>query len=199
MTTQPDLFGRPTLPGFDYEQDFLSREEEAMVIAAIDASGLSPFQFQGWTGKRLTASFGWHYDFDQASLRHAPAFPHFLLSLRDRAAGFAKLPSEVFVQALLTRYDPNAGIGWHRDRSIFEHVVGISFGDPATMRFRRRTTSGFERHSAPLAARSIYHLSGEARYDWEHSIAPAEQGTRWSITFRSLSAKGRKLTTLAGS
>lgn len=197
MTAHPDLFGRPAFPGFDYEQEFVSPEEEALLIAAIDDSGLSPFRFQGWTGKRLTASFGWHYDFDQASFRHAEAFPQYLRSLRDRAANFAGLPSEDFVQALLTRYDPGAGIGWHRDRPIFEHVVGISFGDPATMRFRRRSASGFERYSACLDARSIYHLSGEARYDWEHSIAPSELGTRWSITFRSLSAKGQELAALA--
>jgi DNA oxidative demethylase len=41
-----------------------------------------------------------------------------------------------------------------------------------------------------LEPQSIYHLTGEARREWEHSIAPME-ATRWPITFRSLSAKGR--------
>lgn len=49
----------------------------------------------------------------------------------------------------------------------------------------------FARVLAPLAARSIYHLSGEARWSWEHSIAEMEN-TRWSITFRSLSARGAR-------
>jgi alkylated DNA repair dioxygenase AlkB len=53
------------------------------------------------------------------------------------------------------------------------------------MRFRRRSAAGFDRASAALAPRSIYHLSGEARHKWEHSIAPMAV-TRWSITFRSL-------------
>jgi alkylated DNA repair protein (DNA oxidative demethylase) len=56
------------------------------------------------------------------------------------------------------------------------------------MRFRRRRTGGFERASAPLAPRSIYHLNGEARHQWEHSIAEMN-ACRWSITFRSLSGK----------
>ena len=30
----------------------------------------------------------------------------------------------------LARYDPGAGIGWHRDRDVFEQVVGISLGTP---------------------------------------------------------------------
>jgi alkylated DNA repair dioxygenase AlkB len=36
-------------------------------------------------------------------------------------------PDEL-VQALLIRYDPGAGIGWYRDRSVFGHVIGISLG-----------------------------------------------------------------------
>ena len=47
-----------------------------------------------------------------------------------------KTPDE-FVQAMLIRYDPGAGIGWHRDRPCFEHVVGVSLGASATMRFPR--------------------------------------------------------------
>jgi len=113
-----------------------------------------------------------------------------LLPLRERAARFAGLEPDQLVQALVTRYDPGAGIGWHRDRPLFEHVVGISLGAPATMRFRRRRSGGFDRRSAPLAPRSIYHLSGEARHQWEHSIAEMA-ATRWSITFRSLSDQGR--------
>ena len=90
----------------------------------------------------------------------------------------------------MIRYDPGAGIGWHRDRAVFEHVVGISLGAAATMRFRRRRTGGFDRAIAELAPRSAYHLSGEARHQWEHSIAPMP-AARWSITFRTLSEKGR--------
>ena len=59
------------------------------------------------------------------------------------------------------------------------------------MRFRLRKPGGFDRASVLLAPRSIYHLSGEVRYEWEHSIAPVGL-TRWSITFRSLSKKGRQ-------
>jgi hypothetical protein len=40
--------------------------------------------------------------------------------------------------------------------------------------------------------RSAYSLSGEARHDWEHSISPG-QTLRFSITFRTLSEKGRRI------
>ena len=184
-----DLFGAPVLPGVAYGDAIVTAAEEAVLIAGIDASALAPFRFQGWLGKRLTASFGWRYDFDDASFGPTEPIPRWLLPLRDRAAAFAGLPADDLVQALLTRYDPGAGIGWHRDRPVFEHVVGISLGAAATLRFRRRRPGGFDRASIALAQRSIYHLSDEARHQWEHGIAEMAV-TRWSITFRSLSEKG---------
>jgi hypothetical protein len=184
-----DLFGAPLVAGLDIASDIISGEEEAELIRRIDATELSPFRFQGWLGKRLTTSFGSQYDFEKGSFERAEPIPDWLEPVRQRAAQFAGLATEDLVQALLIRYDPGAGIGWHKDRPIYERVVGISLGVPAAMRFRRRTDKGFERVNAPLAPRSIYHLSGEVRHAWEHSIAEMDQ-TRWSITFRSLSEKG---------
>lgn len=189
FAAQFDLFGTPILPGFHYGETIVTADEERALIASIDSAGLSPFRFQGWFGKRLTASFGWRHDFDTARFDPTEPIPDWLLPLRIKAANFAGLSADDLVQVLLTRYDPGAGIGWHRDRPVFEHVVGISLGQSATLRFRRRTATGFERASALLATRSIYHLTGEARHQWEHSIAEMDL-TRWSITFRSLSQKG---------
>ena len=107
------------------------------------------------------------------------------LPLRDRAAYFAGINPDDFAHALLTRYDPGAGIGWHRDRAQFDQVVGISLGAPAVMRFRQRTPTGFHRQRLELAPRSAYLLSGEVRREWEHSIAE-QDALRCSITFRSL-------------
>ncbi len=192
-----DLFDTPVLPGLETGEDFVTGAEETALTAMIDRVDLSPFRFQGWTGKRLTHSFGWHYDFDRGHLGTAEPMPPWLEAIRRRAATFAGLDAEALVQALLIRYDVGAGIGWHRDRPHFEHVIGISLGHPAEMRFRRRAGDRFERTTVPLPPRGIYHLSGEARHDWEHSIAEMA-APRWSITFRSLSAKGLRLARAAG-
>ncbi|MBV8119895.1 MAG: alpha-ketoglutarate-dependent dioxygenase AlkB [Alphaproteobacteria bacterium] len=189
---QLDLFGEPGLAGLSQADAIVTRGEEQKLIAAIDASGLSPFRFHRWLGRRLTVSYGWTYDFDDGSFTPSEPIPDWLLQVRAKAARFAGLEPVELAQALLIRYDPGAGIGWHRDRSVFEHVLGISLGAPATMRFRRRRAAGFDRAAAFLAPRSIYHLTGEVRYQWEHSIA-AIAVVRWSITFRSLSEKGRLL------
>ncbi|CUS45801.1 MAG: alpha-ketoglutarate-dependent dioxygenase AlkB [Pseudomonadota bacterium] len=189
-----DLFGMvpPGLPpGLDYAADIIPADEERVLIARLEEIEVSPFRFQGWLGKRLTASFGWRYDFDNASFGPTEPIPDFLLPLRARAARFAGLAEEELVQALVVRYDPGAGIGWHRDRPVFDHVIGISLGTQATLRLRRRVEKGFERAALPLAPRSIYRLWGEARHGWEHSIAAMER-RRWSVTFRSLSEKGMR-------
>jgi alkylated DNA repair protein (DNA oxidative demethylase) len=191
FAAQSDLFDRPRLAGLAQAEAFVTESEEEALIVSIESVELSPFRFHGWLGKRLTASFGWRYDFDDANFARTDSIPEWLLPLRERAAQFALLSPDEFVQALLIRYDPGAGIGWHRDRPVFEHVIGVSLGAPATMRFRRRKPGGFDRASAELPPRSIYHLSGEARHRWEHSIADMAV-TRWSITFRSLSEEGRR-------
>ncbi|HEV2100092.1 MAG TPA: alpha-ketoglutarate-dependent dioxygenase AlkB [Stellaceae bacterium] len=188
IAAQPDLFGAPRLAGLAQAGAVVTPAEERALIALIDTAELEPFRFHGWLGKRLTISYGWDYDFDDASFAPSEPIPDWLLPLREKAARFAGLRPDQLVQALLIRYDPGAGIGWHRDRPVFEHVLGISLGAPATMRFRRRRPDGFDRASVPLAPRSVYHLTGEARHAWEHSIAPMA-ATRWSITFRSLSRK----------
>ena len=190
-----DLFDTPVLPGLDYSDAFVGEGEKRALIGRIDDAGLSPFRFQQWTGKRLTHSFGCSYDFGTGRFARADPLPDWLAPLKTRAAHFADLDPDDLVQALLIRYDPGAGIGWHKDRPVFEHVIGISLGSEATMRFRRRATKGFERLGVPLATRSIYHLSGEVRHEWEHSIVPMASA-RWSATFRSLSDKGRVISRL---
>jgi len=188
--TQADLFAEPMLAGIEYRPDFISRDEEAALIAQLNAMDLAPFRFHGWTGNRRTHSFGWRYDFDDASFTATEPTPDWLAPLRDKAAELAGVGPEDIAHALLARYDPGAGIGWHKDRSVFDLVVGISLNSPATLRFRQRTPGGFSRFSLPVEPRSAYLLSGDARHEWEHSIVPGET-LRFSITFRTMSELGR--------
>jgi alkylated DNA repair dioxygenase AlkB len=96
---------------------------------------------------------------------------------------------------LLTEYAPGAGIGWHKDRSVFGEVVGISLLAPCIFRMRRKaepkaggasgkTRTTWERLLLTLAPRSAYLLAGPARIEWEHSI-PAVESLRYSVTFRN--------------
>jgi alkylated DNA repair dioxygenase AlkB len=189
--SQASLFAEPLIDGLDYRDEFITPAEEAALLAELGALDLAPFRFHGWTGNRKTQSLGWRYDFDDASFTRADPLPDWLLPLRAKAAALAGTEPDDFVHVLLARYDPGAGIGWHRDRPVFERVVGISLNTPAKLRFRRRKPDGFDRFSLEVAPRSAYLLSGEARHGWEHSISPGEQ-LRFSITFRTLSDLGRR-------
>ena len=115
---QSDLFELPPLAGLAQEEGIVAPREEHALIASIDAAELSPFRFHGWSGKRLTASYGWSYDFDTAQFSPTEPIPAWLLPLRVKAARFAHIAAEDLVQALLIRYDAGAGIGWHCDRPI---------------------------------------------------------------------------------
>lgn len=185
------LFDAPLVAGLKLAPELIDADEEAALLEHLQALDLAPFRFHGWEGKRRTQSFGWRYDFDDASFRPADPLPDWLLALRDQAAAFAGLVPGEFVHVLIARYDPGAGIGWHRDRPVFEQVVGVSLGSAAVMRLRQRTATGFRRASQHLEPRSAYLLSGEVRHEWEHSIAPGN-ALRFSITFRSLSELGRR-------
>jgi alkylated DNA repair dioxygenase AlkB len=188
--TMADLFDAPLIAGLEYCENVLGEAEERQLVEHLSALDLAPFRFQGWTGNRKTKSFGWRYDFEDASFAPAAPIPDWLQSVQEKAAAFAGLRPDAFVHVLLARYGPGAGIGWHRDRDVFEEVVGISLNVPATLRFRQRTANGFRRAKLEVLPRSAYLLSGEARWDWEHSIAAGEQ-LRFSVTFRTLSTKGR--------
>lgn len=187
-----DLFAEPLIDGLDYRDDFITLAEHDQLAAELGAIDLSPFRFHGWLGNRKTKTYGWRYDFDDASFTPAEPIPDWLLPLRVKAASFAGVDARDFAHVLLARYDPGAGIGWHRDRPQFERVVGISLSSPARMRFRQRTAEGFRRANIDLAPRSAYLLSRTSRWEWEHSIAPGET-LRFSITFRTLSERGRHL------
>ena len=174
---------------FRYAGDLITRDEEAELVARIQELPLTEFEFHGYFGKRRTTSFGWHYDFGGASLNQVEAIPEFLLGVRQRAAEFAELTPDDLPHVLVTEYSPGTPIGWHRDRDVFEDVIGVSLLSPCVFRLRRRGRDHWERHSLILNPRSVYLLRGAVRSEWEHSI-PQVKSLRYSITFRSL--KGRQ-------
>ena len=186
------LFEAPLIDGLRYDPDVISEAEEQELVSRLGSLDLAPFRFQGWLGNRKTQSFGWRYDFDDVSFEPAEAIPDWLEPIRRKVAAFAQLEAQDFVHVLLARYDPGAGIGWHRDRDVFDKVVGISLNSPATLRFRQRSGTGFRRLNLHVEPRSAYLLSGEVRHGWEHRITPGER-LRFSITFRTLSEKGRMI------
>ena len=187
MTDQLGLFGGPLVPeGFRYQPELIGPADEAALLAFVRELPFRDFEFHGYTGKRRVVSFGWHYDFSARHLRKADDIPDFLLPLRSAAAAFAGSEPEELRHVLVTEYGTGAGIGWHRDKSVFGETVGVSLLSPCVFRMRRKVSEKkWERVNLVAEPRSAYYLSGPARFKWEHSI-PQMDALRYSITFRNV-------------
>jgi alkylated DNA repair dioxygenase AlkB len=191
VARQRQLFGDATedtasMPeGFRYQPDFIDPQTEADLVQHLRMLELKPFEFHGHLGNRRAVSFGLRYNYDQREIQSAPQIPTFLDDLRAKAAAFANRSAHEMKQVGINEYRPGAGIGWHRDKSEFGDVIGVSLLMSAKMRLRKQDGQKWERRLLVLQPRSIYLLSGASRREWEQNIPPVEK-LRYSIMFRTL-------------
>ena len=185
--SQAELFDAPDeLPsGLVYQPGFLCAAEEAALVEGIASLDLEEAKYKEFTAKRRVASFGAGYDFDANELTPAPVMAPFLLPLREKVARWSGTPAAEFGYALVSEYRPGTQLGWHRDVPHFEKVVGVSLGGRAVMRFRPfPPAKGARILTLELTPRSAYILQDDARWKWQHGIAPTPE-LRYSITFRT--------------
>src|SRR5438046_1988587 len=102
MNSQPRLFPEiettPEPPGFRYQEDIISPEEEAALAASLEQIDLKAFEFRGYVGNRRVASFGLRYDFSRRVVETAEDMPAFLNDLLAKAASFAGCDEHAFRQ-----------------------------------------------------------------------------------------------------
>ncbi len=93
MSIQPSLFpdaddapappGPAAMPpGFRYQPDLITPEEETELAAGIAALDLKPFEFRGYLGQRRTHAFGYRYDYARRAVDTVEDVPDFLKPLR---------------------------------------------------------------------------------------------------------------------
>jgi alkylated DNA repair dioxygenase AlkB len=186
---QAELFeADQALPnGLVYRADFLDADEEATLLETIAALPLHEAQYKGWRARRRVASYGSSYDFEANELQRGGPLPAAFDALRARLADWIGVAPDAFGNALIAEYRPGTPLGWHRDVPDFERVVGVSLASACRMRFRPyppRSPRKAGVLTLELAPRSAYLLQGEARWRWQHSIAPTP-ALRYSITLRT--------------
>jgi alkylated DNA repair protein (DNA oxidative demethylase) len=182
--------------GFSCHTGFISETEEDEILRDVSALGFSEVRMHGVVAKREVLHFGWIYGYQTWTLLPGPPIPEFLHPLRDRVASLAGIEPASIEEVLLTHYPPGSGIGWHCDAPMFGPVViGVSLLGSCRLKFCRRTNSQRDTWSATLEPRSVYVLSGAARFQWQHSI-PATKESRYSITFRTLRNGSRQAVTV---
>ena len=187
VATAADLFAPPPLPaGLEYREDFLTRAEEARLLAVFAGLPFREAMFQQYTARRRVVRFGRDYAAGARQWIEGEPLPGWLATLRARVARAGNLDEAALVHALVTEYRPGTPIGWHRDKPQYGRVFGISLASACRMRFRpfdrrddRKTVIALE-----LAPRSLYAMRDDIRWHWQHSI-PAVKALRYSITFRT--------------
>lgn len=174
-------------PGLRYEADWLSTAEQAALIDIVRQLPLKEAKYKSYTARRRVVSYGGQFDYDSNELKPSAPLIEDLHPLRERVARWAGVDAQALVHVLVAEYSPGTPLGWHRDVPDFEDVFGVSLGSEALLRFRPYPPDSPKREDLiklNVEPRSIYALRGEARWGWQHSVAPVD-ALRWSITFRT--------------
>lgn len=176
--------------GLIYQDDFLSTEDEKMLMLEIDNA------IWDTNLKRRVQHYGYIYDYKKKNINQdikIEKLPDWLLLLEIKIKTNFNIQNS-FDQVIINEYEPGQGISNHIDCiPCFEDViVSISLLSSCVMQFSR----GGEQQEMFLKPRSILLLSGEARYNWKHGIK-AIKNDKWlntliprtrriSITFRKI-------------
>lgn len=191
---QSELFELPArLPhGLIYRPQFVTRAEEAALLARIAPLPFREARFQQFVARRRVVHFHAAGDvdtddaYDDGESFSSGPVPPFLVALEERIARAFGVARSAFVHTLISEYRPGAPIGWHRDKPTYGVVFGLSLQGRGTMRFRP-LDAGVERRQIrvlELEPRSLYMMQGPIRWLWQHSMPPAAE-LRYTITFRT--------------
>ncbi|XP_051933730.1 alkylated DNA repair protein alkB homolog 8 isoform X1 [Hippocampus zosterae] len=165
-----------TLPvGLVLVEDFVSPEEEALLLAAIDWSSTSDaVTAQRALKHRRVKHFGFEFRYDNNNVDKDKPLPEGLpeecqpVLERIMANGHTKFMPD---QLTVNQYESGQGIPPHVDtHSAFEDtILSLSLGAKTLMEFRHPDGRVV---SVALPARSLLVMQGESRYLWTHGITP---------------------------
>jgi alkylated DNA repair dioxygenase AlkB len=180
------------VPGLLYLPDFLTAEQEATLLQQIDG--------EEWITdlKRRVQHYGYRYDYQSRGLDDSlalGALPNWLQVLAQTLAVpyfNGNLPDQV----IANEYLPGQGISAHIDRQdcFGDTVVSLSLGSTCIMDFIQPAEK--RKQSFLLELRCLLVVQQDARYLWQHAIAPRKKdswnqqllhrGRRVSLTFRTV-------------
>ncbi|KPH15019.1 alpha-ketoglutarate-dependent dioxygenase AlkB [Chryseobacterium sp. MEBOG06] len=178
------------ITGLAYQDDFLSIEEESLIVSEIDNA------IWDTNLKRRVQHYGYIYDYKKKNIDQdlkIGKLPDWLISLEGKIKKNFNLKNS-FDQVIINEYEPGQGISNHIDCiPCFEDIIiSVSLLSSCVMQFSKDQ----EKHELLLNPRSILLLNGDARYNWKHGIK-AVKNDKWlntiiprerriSITFRKI-------------
>ena len=174
------------IPGFKLVPDFLTKAEEEEIVAEIDRSPWSTEL------RRRVQHYGWRYDYKSKRVdpnMHIGPLPDWAERIAQRLFDSRHVP-ELPDQVIVNEYVKDQGIAPHIDSpsSFADGVAMISLLETWEMDFRKR--GGKTKVSRRLERRSAAILTGEARYEWKHSLPkrksePEKEPANGKITTRA--------------
>ncbi|RHY29451.1 hypothetical protein DYB32_005123 [Aphanomyces invadans] len=156
------------IPGLSIIEGFLSPDEEATILGAIDSR---PFET---SIQRRVQHYGFAFRYDtrdvdaDAPLGPMPDFCASVLTRLELLRPDIATPNQVTVN----EYLPGQGIAPHIDTpGVFtEYIASLSLGSDIVMDFRLASNPNIVKHIL-LRRGSMCLMVGEARYLWKHGIA----------------------------
>ncbi|GAM26908.1 hypothetical protein SAMD00019534_100830 [Acytostelium subglobosum LB1] len=181
-------------PGLSLLTDFITEEEERILVDNIDKSE--------WKTEiaRRTQQYGYHYcyrlrgvdELDDQGQPMTPPIPQYLQFLVDRLAATPQIPVGMD-QIIINEYEPGQQIKPHIDstKDWDACVVSLSCLSDWRMVFIPEDDDKSKEVSMVLPKRSLLVLKGDARYKWKHGIrSQVKVGRRVSLTFRHYIGSG---------
>lgn len=181
------------IPGLRCIKNYITVDRHDKLLAQVDE--------QPWLDdiKRRVQHYGFKYDYRARKVNydmHIGELPRWLEALSKELYKDKYMP-EVADQVIVNEYRPGQGISAHIDCEpcFKDTIVSLSLGSSCIMNFTNKLDKS-KRIPIWLEPRSLIIMTGEARYQWLHSI-PARGSDEWegerhgrkrrvSLTFRKV-------------
>jgi alkylated DNA repair dioxygenase AlkB len=175
------------VPGLTLRPEYITPSEEQSLLAQLHDG---PWE-NDW--RRRIQQYGVGYAGEGGKPAWIRDFPAWLLNLAHRVAADANM-ERLAENCVINEYIPPLGIAPHRDYPAFGPTIAcVSLGSDIILDFIHRDRD--QRIPVQVPARSLWIITGPARSEWLHGIAPRrtdlisgerrKRTRRISITFRT--------------
>lgn len=176
------------IAGLKYLPEYLAANTEQLILSKLDT--------QEWSTElnRRVQHYGYKYAYKERLVTpemYIGPLPKWLQMIAEKLHRNG-LMFRVADQVIVNEYEPGQGIGRHVDcvPCFDDSIASISLGSTCVMDFQSVKTQA--KYPLFLEQRSVVAISGEARYEWYHSIPKrlSDEGItrrrRVSLTFRNV-------------
>lgn len=174
------------IKGLYYIENYLSTKELDKIKEKLADIEWTPI-FKGDHYRRVK-QYGYSYSYNRSGLTIAPKIPEFLSELVDTKRINEHLKEDLlgkeFEQVIINEFKPNQMIDYHIDniKQFGPIVASITIGQAVPVKFKKDD----EIISVDIAEESMYLMTGDARYEWQHSLRNNTLNDRYSLTFRTI-------------